>query len=112
MLAATERIYCFAPGAARWQWGETPEGHGDVMCVAVEPRGSGKPRCMAASTIAALHFLDDRGIKTQPLPEGCGEIHDMMWAPLAGGLDPTMCLYLNFGDRVLRLQPDDGGSGA
>jgi hypothetical protein len=110
VLAATERIYRFAPGAARWQWGETPEGCGAVTCVAVEPRSPGKPRCMVAATIGALHFFDDEGVRTQVLPEGYGpEVHEMMWAPCAGGLDPTMCLYLNFGDRALRLMPDDGG---
>ena len=110
VLAATERIYRFAPGAARWQWGEIPEGYGDVTCVAVEPHSPGKPRCMVAATIGALHFFDDEGVTTQQLPEGYGpEVHEMIWAPRAGAEDPTMCLHLNFGDRALRLLPHDGG---
>ncbi len=111
VLAATERIYRFGPGAARWQWGEIPEGYGDVSAVAVEPRQPGKPRCMVAATLGALHFFDDEGVTTQQLPEGYenAEVHEMMWAPRAGGHDPAMCLYMNFGDLALRLLPDDGG---
>ncbi len=108
VLAATERIYRFARGDTRWQWGAVPEGHGDVTAVAVEPRRAGKQGCMVVATLGALHFFDGEGVITQPLPEGLTEVHHMMWAPRAGALDPTMCLYLDFGGEVLRLLPDEG----
>ncbi len=108
VFAATERIYRLARGDTRWGWGEIPEGRGDVTAVAIEPHRAGKPGCMVAATVGALLFFDGQGVITQPLPEGLTEVHDMMWAPHSGALDPTMCLYLNFGDRVLRLSPDEG----
>lgn len=108
VLAATERIYRLARGDTRWGWGEVLEGHGAVTAVAVEPRRAGKPGRIVAATFGALHFFDGEGVITQPLPEGLTEVHEMMWAPRAGALDPTMCLYLNFGDKVMRLLPDEG----
>lgn len=111
VVAATERLYRIRPGTTRWQWHDFPDGHGDVSCVAVEPRRPGRPTRFAYAAFPhTLHIGDGEDDVTIDLPLNEGdEIQGLMWAPRATGGDPTMLLHLWLGDRVLRLLPEDGG---
>lgn len=111
VVAATERLYRIRPGTTRWQWHDFPDGHGDVTCVAVEPRRPGRPTRFAYAALPrTLHIGDGEDDVSIDLPLDEGEeIHGMMWAPRANGGDPTMLLHLWLGDRVLRLLPDEDG---
>jgi hypothetical protein len=57
VVAASERIYRILPGATRCQWRDVPEGYGDVVCVAVEPRRPGRTSRFAYATFPrTLHL--------------------------------------------------------
>ena len=61
VVAATERIYRLRPGATAFQTREPPEGAGDVVAVAVEPRRRGREQRIAVATMRELHPLRRRG---------------------------------------------------
>jgi hypothetical protein len=113
VVAATVRLYRLRPGTTRFGWWDPPpEGHGDITCVAVEPRRPGQPARFAyAACPNSLYLVDDERVVPIELPlEEGEEIHGLMWAPATNGDDPTRrLLHLFVGDRVLRLLPYDGG---
>jgi hypothetical protein len=110
VVAATECIYRIRPGTTHFQWRDLPDGHGDIECVAVEPRRPGSPARFAYAVYPnTLYLVDDGGVVPIDVPLDGEAIHGLMWARRANGGDSTMLLHLWLGDRVLRLLPDDGG---
>jgi hypothetical protein len=112
VIAASEGgIYRMRPGATRFEMREIPEGHGDVVAVAVEPHLPGQRARFAFATFAPsrIHVHDGEGLASFELPRDYGELVELTWAPRMTGRDPTACLFLRFDDdRFLMLRTDDG----
>lgn len=111
VVAATERLYLLRPGATRFQCRDLPEGAGDAMCVAVEPRRPGSQGRFAVATIDSLHIYEREGVASVKFPEDHGEVLQLLWAPRLHDADPTFVLYLRFADFMLQLAPEGGRFG-
>ncbi len=99
------RIHRLLPGGTHFQQRDVPEGFGDVLCNAVEPRRPGHPQRFAAATIDALHVFDGKAVASVPLSPDEDEPRQILWAPRAVDGDPTYVLYVRFDQRVLQLVP-------
>jgi len=112
VVAATECIYRLRPGATAFQVRDTPEGFGDVVAVAVEPRRASGPARFAAATMDALHVFDGKGgFASVKFPEDHGEVLGLMWAPRKVDEGVALCLHVRFADFLLLLVPDAGPTG-
>ena len=117
VVAASEVIYRLRPGAIGFQTREPPEGMGDVVAVAVEPRRPRSEQRIAVATMHELHLYDGGGVASLPLPEDHGEIVELLWGPMLttppGGAPgprdaPTDVLYVRCAEVLLQLVPDRG----
>jgi hypothetical protein len=111
VVAATERIYLLCPGATKFQVRDMPDGAGDAMCVAVEPRRPGSRSRFAVAGIDSLHIFEGERIASVRFPEGHGEIEQLLWAPDVTHGKATPVLYLRLDDRVMLLARDGGPFG-
>ena len=120
VVAATELIYRLRPGAAGFQTREPPEGMGDVVAVAVEPRRPGSEQRIAVATMHELHLYGAEGIASVPFPEDHGEVVELLWGPMLWTPprwapdppgEPIDVLYARCTDVLLQLVPDGGPSG-
>ncbi|HEY8090475.1 MAG TPA: hypothetical protein VIF09_21585 [Polyangiaceae bacterium] len=120
VVAATERIYRLRPGATGFQTREPPEGMGDVVAVAVEPRRPGREQRIAVATIHELHLYGAEGVASVAFPEDHGEVVDLLWGPMLytppGWApdppgEPIDVLYVRCANVLLQLVPDGGPSG-
>ena len=106
VVAATERIYLLRPGATSFHSRDLPQGMGDAVCVAAEPRRPGSPSRFAVATMDALHIYDGNGVASVKFPEDHGEVEQILWAPDILRGKPTCVLYVRFADFILELVPD------
>jgi hypothetical protein len=111
VVAATEHIYLVRPGVTKVRMRPMPEGAGDAMCVAVEPRRPGGRSRFAVAGVRSLHLFDGEGVASVPFPEDEGEIQQLLWGPDIHHGNATPVLYVKLEDRVLLLAPDGGPFG-
>jgi hypothetical protein len=119
VVAASSAIYRLRPGETRFQRREPPGSAGDVFGVAVEPRQPGRVQRFACGFMGALHIYDGQGVATVDLDDASIELARLMWGPgmnalgSAGGEpDTAPWLYMDFGDKIMCLIPDDSRCGA
>jgi hypothetical protein len=111
VVAATEHIYLLRPGATKFKMRDMPDGAGDALAVAVEPRRKGGVSRFAVAGIDSLHIFDGHGVASVRFPEDHGEVRQLLWAPDVFGDAPGQVLYLLLDDRAMQLVPGGGPFG-
>jgi hypothetical protein len=120
VVAATELIYRLRPGAIGFQTREPPEGVGDVVAVAVEPRRPGSKQRIAVATMHELHLYGAAGVASLPLHEDDGELVELLWGPMLttppeGAPDPRDApidvLYARCTEVLFQVVPDGSAFG-
>jgi hypothetical protein len=116
VVGATELIYRLRPGAMAFETREPPEGMGDVVAVAVEPRRPRREQRIAVATMHELHIMGGGGVASVPLQEEDGEIVQLLWGPMLWTPDdwkpavpagePVDVLYVRCENTLLQLLPD------